>query len=199
MPSPQRVATHTLQLFDDAVTRTDALVGFVRDGLEAGDNVLVVVTSEHWQSVSARLLDRGLHLDADIASYRLTVCSAAVALDQFRRGRTLHRDLFDATVGTHIRQLCAAGPRLRVYGEMVDELTGEGDFSNALRLEELWNDLLVTSPLDLLCGYSSMTFAEGRNKRALNQICGVHSHLRFSPHDTVGGCLLHAQGAGATQ
>jgi hypothetical protein len=95
---------------------------------------------------------------------------------------------------------CALPDRaLRGYGEMVDVLAGEGDFSNALRLEELWSDLLVTSPLDLLCGYSSMTFAEGRHKRALGQICGVHSHLRVSPHDAVGSCLLQAHRSDATQ
>jgi hypothetical protein len=126
--------------------------------------------------VSARLLHRGLQLDADIASYRLTVYSTAVVLDQFRRGRTLYRDLFDAAVGSPIRQLCATGPRLRVYGEIVDVLAGEGDFTNALRLEEFWNDLLVTSPLDLLCGYSSIAFADGRNKRALDLTCRAHSH-----------------------
>jgi hypothetical protein len=194
MPSPQRVATHTLQLFDDAVSRTDALVRFVRDGLEAGDNVLVVVTPEHWRSVSARLLQRSLQLDADIASYRLTVCSTAVALAQLRRGRTLQRNLFDAVVGTPVRQLCAAGPRLRAYGEMVDVLAGEGDFSTALRLEELWSDLLVTSPFDLICGYSSLAFADGRNKRALDQICDVHSHVRVSAHDAVGSRLLDDHG-----
>lgn len=192
MSPSNSVATHAVQLFDDANSRTDALVGFVRQGLEAGDKVLVVATREHWQSATARLLRRGLQLDADIASYRLAVGDAADMLDRFMTGRTLDRDLFDRTVGERVRCLRAAGPRLRVYGEMVDLLASKGDFVNALRLEALWNDLLSTEPADLLCGYSSIHFGHPRNIDALSQICHAHSHLRFSPCDSLGGYLLQA-------
>src|SRR4030095_720340 len=142
-------AVHTVQLFDDAKSRTDALVGFVRQGIEAGDQVLVVATREHWQSVAARLLRRGLQLDADIASYRLTVCDASDTLDLFYTNHwALDRDLFEQTVADRRQRPRPAAPRLRIYGEMVDLLAGRGDFANALRLEEWWNDLLRVEPAD---------------------------------------------------
>jgi hypothetical protein len=192
------VATHTIQLFDNANSRADAIVGFVRQGLMAGDNVFVVATREHWEPAAARLLQRGLQLDADIAAYRLTVCDATATKDQLiRRGR-LHRQRFNEIVGKRIRRLRTSGARLRVYGEMVDLLAGEGDFANALRLEELWNELLLTEPADVLCGYSSINFGDPRNTDTLSQICHAHSHLRFSPYDSLGGYLLHASPSDAS-
>ena len=184
------VATHTIQLFYNEQSRTDALVGFVRQGLEAGDTVLVVATREHWESATARLLQRGLRLDADIASYRLTVCNAAPMLDQLKTDHTVQRDRFDKVVAARVRHLRARGARVRAYGEMVDLLAAEGDFANVVRLEALWNELLLTDPMDLLCGYSATHLGHPRNTEALAQICDAHSHLRFSPHDKIGSHLL---------
>jgi hypothetical protein len=186
------VATHTIQLFDHAKSRTDALVGFVRQGLDAGDNVLVVAKREHWEPAAARLLQRGVQLDADIAPYRLTVFDATTTLSQLMQRGRLPSNRFTEKVGTRIRRLRSAGARLRVYGEMVDLLASEGDFANALRLEEMWNELLLTEPADLLCGYSSINFGNPRNIDTLSQICHAHSHLRFSPYDSLGSYLLHA-------
>jgi hypothetical protein len=185
-------ATHTIQLFDDGRSRTDALLGFVRQGLETGEQVLVVATREHWGTAASRLLRRGLQLDADIASYRLRVYDAAETLDQLMPHGSITRDRFEQVVGARIRRLRAAGPRLRIYGEMVNLLAGSGDFGNALRLENMWNDLLETEPVDVLCGYSSEYFGDPAYQETLSRICHLHSHLRFSPNDRLGGYLLGA-------
>lgn len=185
-------STHTAQLFDDTKSRIDALVGFVRQGLEAGDCVIVVATREHWQLAAARLMRRGLQLDADIASYRLRVHDANEMLGRLMVENGLDLELFDQVVGERVRRLRALGPRLRIYGEMVDLLAADGDFTNALRLEEMWNDLLVEEPSDLLCGYSSIHFGDPQRSAALSEICRTHTCLRFSPYDRLGGYLLHA-------
>ena len=176
MTSSENIATHTVRLFDDANARIEAIVGFVHEGLRCGDSVLVIATREHWELAAGRLLRRGPQLDADIASYRLTVCDASALLDQFMRGRTLHANLFDEAVGARVHRLRAAGSRLRAYGEMVDLLARNGDFQNALRLESLWNDLLREAPVDLLCAYSSIHFDQPANSGMLPKICHLHSY-----------------------
>lgn len=183
---------HTVQLFDDPTSRSEAIAGFVRQGLEAGDAVLVVATREHWELATARLWQRGLRLDADIASYRLKVSEAALTLSQFMRGRTLDRDLFDQTVGARIRLRRTTGVRLRVYGEMVDLLAQEGDFANVLRLEGLWNDALQSEPVDLLCGYSATSFGDPQHRQTLSRICHAHTHVRCSPYDRRSTSLLES-------
>ena len=192
-------STHIAQLFDDAKSRTDALVGFVRQGLEDADSVVVVAIREHWQLAAARLMRRGLQLDADIASYRLRVYDANEMLGRFMIETRLDRMLFDQVVGQRVRRLRSFGPRLRIYGEMVDLLAGKGDFANALRLEEMWNHLLREEPADLLCGYSSIHFGDPRHSESLSQICRTHSCLRSSPHDRLGSHLLQAHVSGSIE
>ena len=183
-------STHTAQLFDDAKSRSDALVGFVRQGLEDGDSVVVVAIREHWQQAATPLLRRGLQLDADIASYRLRVYDANEMLGRFTIENRVDRMLFDQVVGERVRRLRSRARRLRIYGEMVDLLAGSGDFANALRLEEMWNDLLREELADLFCGYSSIHFGDPRHSASLSQICRTHSCLRSSPHDKLGSHLL---------
>ena len=80
---------------------------------------------------------------------------------------------------------------MRAYGELVDLLAAQGDFANVVRLEAFWNELLLTDPIDLLCGYASTNLGNPRNTKALAQICTAHSHLRFRPDDELGSYLLH--------
>jgi hypothetical protein len=188
---------HTLEVFGDAAARTDALVGFVRQGLEAGDHVFVVATKEHWESASSHLLRDGLQIDADIASYRLTVCNAADLLGRCMRGCTIHPERFNTAVAEPLRQLRARGCQLRAYGEMVDLLAADGDLANVLRLEELWSDLLLTEPIDVLCGYSSRNFRGPHT--TLSQICRTHSHLKFGPDNDRGGFLPGPDRPGQTR
>jgi hypothetical protein len=78
---------HALQLFDSAVSRARALAAFVRDGLAAGDRVLVMTRLEDWTPAGERLLKQGVAPEDAIASGRLVLTDAEAMLAQmFERG-----------------------------------------------------------------------------------------------------------------
>ena len=179
---------HLLQLFDSESSRADAVAEFVRDGLAAGDALLLVVAPEHWKRIAAQL--PGAEIDAAIADGRLTVREAAATLRAFMHRGVPDAERFEASVGTLVRHVSSRGRRLRVYGEMVDVLATEGDFDAAGELETLWNQLAARHPFTLLCGYSAVSFGDPRSARALRDLCSAHSHVLSSPEDMLGSFLL---------
>ncbi len=182
--------THGMQLFDDAESLGAGVAGFIHDGLRRGESVLVVAKERHWTAIQASLQEHGTDVGEQRDSGALVVENAGETLDQLmRRGRP-DEALLEAFVDATFRRL-KRGAGLRVYGDMVDVLAGEGNFRGAMQLEELWNALLARESFSLLCGYSAGSFGHPRDAAALEQICRLHSHVRSDPRDVLGSFLVH--------
>jgi hypothetical protein len=66
---------------------------------------------------------------------------------------------------------------VRAFGEMVDILNRRGNLAAAIRLEELWNELLAAERIALLCAYAVDAFDRTEYETTLPSIGHVHSHL----------------------
>jgi hypothetical protein len=177
-----------VQLFDSASTRASTVAAFFRDGLAAGDTVLLVMTAGHWNDVAACLED--VDVAAASGSGQLLVRDAARTLGQFMRRGHPDAGRFDGTVGALLGDLAARGRPLRIYGEMVDLLAVRGDFDSAESLEHLWNDLVSRHGFTLFCGYSAVSFGDPRSAAALRRICEAHTHVHSRGDDVLAPFLL---------
>lgn len=191
-------STHHVQLFDSQVSRATRTAGYVREGLEAGGNVLIVATPTNWRSTAAILEHDGVSIDALVASGRLTVLDAAQTLARFMAGNTPDAAKLETVVGSLVARLAEQPGRLRIYGEMVDVLAEAGNYRGAHRLEELWNRLASKTAFDLFCGYTSAHFGDQRTARALKAICAAHHSVHSSAADHLGTFLV-AQSANAPE
>jgi hypothetical protein len=189
---PHVGAEHLVQLFDSADSLADAVTAFLRDGWLQGDTLLVVIDKAHWGAITRRLRANDLPPDNATNSGQLTVRDAAETLQLFMRHGRPNRELFDRSIGTLVQQLVSQGRRLRIYGEMVDVLSAEGNFQGAQLLEDLWNELGARESFTLFCGYSSVNFGDPRTAETLRSICRSHSHVRSNPRDILGSFLLSA-------
>jgi hypothetical protein len=63
---------------------------------------------------------------------------------------------------------------VRIYGQMVDVLWGNGQHDAAIRLEMLWNRLASSRAFSLMCGYSMGHFYEDLT---LEEIRSHHTHV----------------------
>ena len=189
---------HSVQLFDSQVSRAARIAGYVRDGLEAGGNVLIVATPTNWRSITAILEHDGVSIDALVAAGRLTVLDAAQTLAQLMSGTTPDAAKLEAVAGTLVGRLAQQPGRLYIYGEMVDVLAEAGNYRGAHRLEELWNSLAEKTAFDLLCGYTSAHFGDQRTARALKAICESHHRVHTGDKDELGAFLV-AQSANAPE
>ena len=186
---------HAVQLFDNLETRGEAVADFLNDGYNAGDNLLVVITQEHWGHVASRLRAAGFPLPAAVDTGRLTVRDASIAVGQLMRKGRPDPALFEEAFGALVRTLAAAKRPLRIYGELVDLLAADGDFRSAQLVEELWNGLSGQQPFTLFCGYGAVNFGDPRSTESLRSICRAHSLVRSNPRDLLGSFLLNAASA----
>lgn len=181
---------HIVQLFDSPESVADAVAVFVAEGLAEGASVVLVMTADHWSLTAGRLKRVHVQTPEAIANGRLIVRDSEVVLGGFMRAGSPDSVLFRETVGALVHQAYERSPCVRIYGDMVDQLAGQGDFNAARDLEQLWNALRDVYPFTLLCGYSAVHFGNPRSARSLRQICGCHSHIRSNPRDMLGTFLL---------
>jgi len=182
---------HLVQLFDAPRSLADAVSHFLIDGREKGDQLLVIARASHWQLIRAYLERRGFPVDDP--SERLTVIDARKL-----RARMLRRGILDPTrmhetVGELVTQLAAQRRCLRVYGEIVELFAEEGNFEQAIALEEFWSHIVEKHRIILLCGYSAAHFADMNHAADLQRICACHTAVRSQPADTLGTWLTSAR------
>ncbi len=87
---------------------------------------------------------------------------------------------FKNVIGSLIGPASKHGP-VRVFGEMVAILWANGDTRAALRLEELWNELMKEQTLTLLCGYPMSNFSQESGKDSVLAISRLHTHSHTQP------------------
>ena len=182
---------HSVQLFDAPRSLADAVSHFLLDGRERGDQLLVVARASHWQLIRAYLERRGFPVDDP--SQHLTVIDA-----RKMRARMLRRGILDPTrmhetIGELVAQLAAQPRCLRAYGEIVELFAEEGNFEQAIVLEEFWNHLVEKHRITLLCGYSAAHFADMNHAADLQKICACHTSVRTQSSDTLGTWLTSAR------
>lgn len=77
------------------------------------------------------------------------------------------------------------------YGELVDLLCERGQHLLAFELETLWNRLLSTYNISLLCGYKMDSFRGSSDENIFAQIC--HSHVAVAPTESYSNLTTSKQ------
>ena len=169
---------HLVQLYtsDDALASTVAR--FIEQGLAAGEGVIGIMTGAHWTEIAGRLTAAGVDVAAARAGRQLLVCEASEMLNRFMVDGMPDRTAMRSTILGVLGSVREAGfSKVRAFGEMVDILNRHGNLAAAIRLEELWNELLDEQRIALLCAYAVDAFDRESYKSTLPSIGQVHSHL----------------------
>ena len=156
---------HIVQFYGGAFP-ADAVAGFLREGIEAGEVCIVIAEPRHITAID-RQLDRSgkcIYLDAEKTMAKFMV-----------NGRP-DRTKFMDTVGDLVNEAAqAGGGRVRAFGEMVVLLCQRGEPEAAHQLEALWNELGRRHRLRLLCSYP-IDALEGRSRSMAIPLRDSHSH-----------------------
>jgi len=171
-PKVEPRAAHGLQFYSaDAQLLITNVAEFIREGVEAGEGILIVATADHWTALQRQF--------PAAAEAEVLFQDAGELLARLEAGGELEYARFEQLVGGVMRQL---RPRLngaptRVFGEMVGLLWERREFEMAQRLEEYWNRLLATGNFQLFCAYPIDVFGpEFHSREAAAVICS-HTHL----------------------
>lgn len=166
-------APHAVSFYE----RDDSLVELVRAHVEPallGDaGAVVVATAPHREALAAALAGAGV--EEARAAGRYVEADAAEALSTFMAGGAPDPLRFRRAIGTVVARAGAGGRPVRVYGEMVAVLWGEGNVAAAIELEDLWNDLARSHDFSLLCAYPLNVFERVETVGSFRRVCAQHS------------------------
>ena len=170
---------HVVQLYgDDDRLLTQNVGRFLSEGLKRGDGLIVISTPEH-RGTLARHLSEERGYSKAVLEGRLVFHDAEAMLGRFMVNGAPNPELFANVVGEALRgiQARAVHTGARAYGEMVGLLWKAGEYSAAVRLEELWNQLLKSNDVSLFCGYPIDIFSPDFRADKVDALLCAHTHL----------------------
>jgi hypothetical protein len=170
---------HAVQFYDDERVLAKNVSHYLGDGLRCGERVVVIATPGHREGFTQELQEQGFDPAGAMREGRLLLLDAGETLSGFMIDGQPDPERFENSVGALIRKLNgqAGDAGLRAYGEMVDVLWNAGHSAAAMRLEQLWNDLLAVNRFSLLCAYQIDVFGKEFQTGVLDGVLCAHTHL----------------------
>jgi hypothetical protein len=169
--------SHLVQFYEDEAALVPLLSGYVGTALVVGDAAVVVAPAAVRTRVADHLAARGLDVAVARAQDRFFDLDAAAMLRQILRGGRPDADRFNGIVDPLVARAAGSGRRVAVFGSMVDVLCANRQIEAAIRLEELWNELVRKRAMTLACGYRMSRFSNARDAAPFVRICSQHSHV----------------------
>jgi signal transduction histidine kinase len=173
--------THAVQFYAEDSFLLDELSRFVGAALVAGDAAIVIATKTHREGLADRLQSRGLDVTPAIVQGRYVSLDAIETLARISVDGWPDATRFNQVIGSVISQATITiegkNPAVSAFGEMVALLWAEGKMEAAVRLEQLWNDLVHPCSLSLLCAYPMNRFDRRDHGDLFLKICREHSHV----------------------
>jgi PAS domain S-box-containing protein len=170
---------HSVQLYAEDGFLLDVLTRFVGGALAAGDASVVIATKSHRLELEKRLSANGVDVDKAAMQGRYIVLDAIETLAQVMARESIDEERFNQVVrGLLIQaETSVAGKhcRVAVFGELVALLWADGKAADALRVEQLWNNLAKSHSFSLLCAYPIAGCNDERHIEPFLLMCGEHS------------------------
>src|SRR5882762_1498892 len=172
---------HVVQLYSDDGLLLDVLCRFIGGAMAVGDGALIVATRGHHEGLLARMKARGLDPSNAIAQGRFVQLNAEEVLPRFMVDGRVDDARFMEIIGAVLTQVRGAyeskNSRIAVFGELVALLWAEGKPHEAIRVEQLWNDLARNHEFSLLCAYPMTGFDNDRHIEPFLKVCYEHSGI----------------------
>ena len=167
---------HLVQIYEDDEAFLNTLEGFIADGLQSGDGVVVIATAPHIKGLGERLELRGIDVDAARKNDTYVVLDADETLPRFIDNGWPNDDRFHELIKDVLARARGNNRRVRAFGELVAVLWGNGHSAATVRLEHLWHNLCRDEDFALFCAYPKIGFTDFAIK-SLEDICSVHSRV----------------------
>ena len=180
-----------VQLYADDNFLVDVLSRFIGGAVAVGDPAVLIATKPHRTDLEKRLSANGLDTSQAAMRGRYLVLDATDTLPEIMVNGTVVEKRFNDMIGgvlTRARSHAGYPERpIAVFGELVALLWAEGKLLEAIRLEQLWNDLAKSHSFSLLCAYPISGFSDVRHSEPFLTICGQHSSVVPSESYLISG------------
>ena len=159
---------HSLDLYRDKALLLEAVIAFIKVGLEMQDAVLVLATKTLREAIAGALQPE------ELARKTLFFFDAEELLSRFLINDWPDESRFRDAMSIGLMQSKSA--RVRIFQEMTSLLWTQATPDAVIRLEELFNELISQKPIKLLCAYPLSHFCEKEGSQFQDKICELHRH-----------------------
>jgi DNA-binding NarL/FixJ family response regulator len=169
---------HEMLFYSSEAVLMESLTRFVAKALGMGNPAIVIATKSHLDDLRERLISE--QIDVDGASQRGTYIALdiAQAFSTLMTGAQLDSAGFLETIGSLAEAASAKAtvehPRVAFCGEGIGLLWVAGRTDEAMRLEQLCNELSKTHELEMLCAYP-LNNIQNENDPVLKTIRAEHT------------------------
>ena len=184
---------HVVQFYENEDRFLDTLAGFVVDGINAGDSVVVIATPEHRKGLEDRLTNHVININSLLLDDLYIPLDAASALKCFMVDGMPDEVLFNSLIKSIVNRGLRKNRKVRAFGEMVGLLWMSNQKEATIRLEEMWDKFCQEHHLSLLCAYSKSIFDESETE-GLHHICKHHSKIITDSEKPLKEILYQATG-----
>jgi hypothetical protein len=175
-PQPEE---HFIQLYggDDRLLARN-VSRYLGEGLRRGDGLLVIATAEHRGSFVRQLREEAAYSRA-VLEGRLVFLDAETTLARFMVDGEPDQGKFESVIGEAVAGVRARAVHtgIRAYGEMVGVLWQAGQIEAAVRLEQLWNQLIRRSDVSLYCAYPIDVLSPEFQHKSIDALLCAHTHV----------------------
>jgi hypothetical protein len=168
---------HIMKLYSQKDSLCQSVARFLRAGLDVGEGAILLASIAHIDFIIEALMDLGIDVESAVSSGQIVLLEAEKALSHFIIDDKVDEVLFERVIGKAFDAMANGFPRVRAFGEMVNILCANGNYSAAIELEGLWCDLLATRSVSLMCGYDQSSFEGNAHQVAFDSICLCHTHV----------------------
>ena len=171
---------HVVQFYVDDDVLLDEPAALFRGSLGKGQSVAAIMTSGHRSALERRLLAQGVDVSEAAQNGRFCLLDADQALSEFMEPAGPSRERFLLQFGKILCKLQATAAKpsdVVLFGEMVAVLWAQKKYDAAIRLEQLWNELALTSSFYLCCAYPANAFRDDLTLFPYTEICAQHSQV----------------------
>jgi len=167
---------HVVQIYENDKVFLDLLHGFVSEGFDAGDCVIVIATPSHLQALDQRLEASGYNLLQLESNKNYFPLEAEMVLSKFIINDWPDEALFNQVVTDLLSHAKSGLKQFRAFGEMVALLWAKGHVDATVMLEHLWNEFCAKQTFCLFCAYPQSGFTQDAGE-SVAHICQAHSKL----------------------
>jgi excisionase family DNA binding protein len=168
---------HLVQFYEADRFLLDTVAQYLGAALAAGDVGIAIASHAHLAGLAERLGAAGIDLASARVCGRYLEFDALETLSKFQVDGMPDPKRFHAVVGRIVADATAGGARVRIFGAMVSLLVADGNHAAAIRLEDLWNDLLKIHPFTLFCGYPMDQFGGESFSGLFDTVAAAHTRV----------------------
>jgi len=178
-------ADHRVQFYRSPEYMCSCVADFAVEGIEKKAAVVIVFIKRTHEVIFRRALhERNQNMDHLIGQQQLTVidCEGYVPSLLENGLPTMER------VMAAVKDILDAGYRrygyIYLFGIGVDVLCSQGNIDGAIRLEEIWTDIMKQYPMSMMCGYDLASFYKAEASLKFKQIC-YDMHRKANPAEDI--------------